>query len=431
MGPPRIAEATFWLLSSLVIFVWALSLGLDLLPFARATAGFQSFLMKHSGASILCVSLLGLGAVSMAACLSALRSRAIPQASSSILLITAVALRAVQIISDGSVSVMDANILGGIWLAAAILYYGPIRLWWLVLMPLSSLAAFTPLFWLEFYKGAPNKSLIDALVLPTAAFALGSIIIVLRDLRTKAVKNSFDLRAMKLRGCATQKELRSMELDMKTLSALLMGPSSTPVMAAPAVSLEPTETTEFNSPLFDQKASEICSFEDIDVATRQLLDDARARVQGRPVRLTLTAPTGSNLPIAIRGHLPTIAHWIQSSIQTSIDALGGFPNGAVRVTLRAGLSSVAISVEDNGRGMGELAQAKQGHSEGRMTMIEIRSDVERLGGRFDVQARLGVGARITIELPRVDAFAAASPRAARTTAATKGFGPATSSSQHA
>ena len=299
-------------------------------------------------------------------------------------------------------------------------------------MPLSSLAAFAPLTWLEFYKGVSNKTLIDALILPASAFVLGSIVIVSRELRARAVKNSLDLRALKLRGHATQKELHSMELDLKTLNALLSRPlsASTQSQLSTLDSADVFETTEFNSPLQDQKASEICSFEDIDLATRHLLDEARARVQGRPVRLTLTAPSGSNLPIAIRAHLPTLSHWIGSSIQTSIDALGGFPNGAVRVTLRTGLSMVAISIEDNGRGMGEVAQAKQARIEGRLTMSEIRTDVERLGGRFDVQARLGVGARVTIELPRVDALAMASPRPARA-GATTGFGPAASSSQHA
>ncbi len=411
---PRLAEAAFWLAAGLIILVWALLVAADLLPYVETAATFQTVLLRHSGASALLISLLFLGLISGLASLWALRSKVIPQPSASVLVITACALRAVQILSESSVSVWDANLLGALFLAAAILYHGPLRLWWTVMMPLATAAAFLPLVWLEYFKGAPNNVLIDALVLPGCAFVFASILIIIRDLRSRSMLNVIEIRQLRFRGESSMRALRSMEADMKTLTSAL---SRTAVaMAVPLSPFEElataaTETVEFTKR--GTEATETCSFDEIETLARQLLNDARNSLQGSSVRLTLTTPSGGIAPIAVRGNLATVHIWLKSSLFSSLDAVGGFPGGVVRVNLKTGLSSIALSVEDNGRGIGEAAQAKRRRLEGHLTFTEIREGVEGLGGRFDLQARLGVGARLTIELPRVDAFATL-PRSAST-----------------
>lgn len=422
--PNRLAESVFWLVSATGLALWATAIAADLLGSLHKPVALQSFLVRHSGASALLISLLLLALVSVVASLLALRSKSMPQPSASVLLVTAAALRAIQILSDGSVGIVDAEILGGLTLGSALLYYGPLRVWWTLLAPLGTATSFAPLVYLEFFKGASNAVLIDALTIPALAFVFSSALVLVRDLRARAKANVSEVRLLRARGESTMRVLRAMETDMKSLTAAL---SKSVLAPFREIETGETTTTEFVASGRAAAASETCSFDEIDTTARQVLDDARASIQGSPVRLTLTAPSGAGLPIAVRGQLSLIYVWLKSSVSQSLDSLGGFPNGVVRVNLRAGLGSIVISVEDNGRGIGESTQMKQGRVEGRLTYSEIRAAVESIGGRFDLQARLGVGARVTIELPRIDAYATP-PRAAIRAGLTAGYDPSASSS---
>jgi hypothetical protein len=407
---PRAAEAVFYVLAGAVLLAWAIALVVDLAPKFFSALNLQAALLHNSGSSALLLALVIISAVAFYGAIAALRSRSLPPPSASILLITVAALRTLEILTNADVTIADANLLGALFLAAAVLYYGPTRLWWFLLMPLAIVASFSPLVWLEFYKGASQATLVQALWIPGAAFVAGSLLIVLRELRARAVTNVTSVEVLRLRSEKTIAALRSMESELKTLRSTLSQAAPPSENAFEVENVTPLETTEFSLAL-KTEPSEACSVDEIDVAARRLLDEARAAVQGRPVKLSLTAPVGVGLPIAVRGSVSTVTAWMKSAILNSIESLGGFPDGTVRVSIRPGTSTLQILIEDNGRGIGESAQAKMGQAAERVSVVDMRAGVERLGGRFEIQARLGVGARLSIELPRVDAFAN-SPRVA-------------------
>lgn len=383
----RGAEALYYLISGLLILAWAAAVVADILVKAA----------KPYGGGTLAAALAVLALISLSGSIAALRGRAFASPTASVLLVALAALRAIQLFSIGSLTVVDADVLGGIALASAWLYFGTPRLWWLLLMPLSIAASVAPLVWLEYFRGASDAVLRASLVMPSIAFAGGSLLIVARDLRSLSRANIARVRALGSRSSTTMQSLRAMESDLKRLREILSGE---------LVELAPVTTTDFNAaPIAPPPtASETVSFDEIDASARRLLEEARAAVEGRPVRLSLTAPTGTGLPVAIRGSMSEVTAWLKSAILNSIEALGGFPDGMVRVELKPGLNTLTISVEDNGRGFGESLLSKMGQASDRMTLADVRAAVERTGGRFDIQARLGVGSRLSMELPRVDAF---------------------------
>jgi hypothetical protein len=398
----RLPEACFYFVTGATLIAWALSLVADLAPKLSSGQNLQTVLLRNAGTSTLILALTTLSVIGFLGTINTLRARSFPSPTASILLITICALRALQILTEGSVTVADANMLGGIFFAATLLYFSTPRLWWLVLMPLATIAAFSPLVWLEFLKGAPNAILLSSLIVPGFAFVSGSLLIVIRELRFRSNANVSKVWALRTRGESTMASLRAMESDLKSLRAILSGDR---------MDLGPLETTEFNVAPAQVEPSETCSFLEVDTAARRLLDEARSAVEGRPVKLSLTVPSGAGLPVAMRGSAPVVTAWMKTAILNSIESLGGFPDGMVRVSIRPSLTSLVISIEDNGRGFGESLLTKMGQTDERLSLAEIRAGVERLSGRFDIQARLGVGSRLSIELPRIDAFAT-SPRAA-------------------
>lgn len=69
--------------------------------------------------------------------------------------------------------------------------------------------------------------------------------------------------------------------------------------------------------------------------------------------------------------------------------------GVIRLSIRVGLRVLEIAIEDNGRGtLGAVGRAELAED-----IVSLRRFVESLGGRVERLARLGVGARTTIELP--------------------------------
>jgi hypothetical protein len=403
---PRLAEALFYTTAGAILLAWALTLVAQIAPKLASSTSVQNVLLRNAGGATLIFALSVLSAVALYGAVSALRARSLPAPSSSMLLVTAAALRTLQILTEGNVTLVDANILGALFLAAALLYYGQTKIWWFLLMPLALLTSFSPLAYLEYFRGASVAVLSKAVWMPLAAFAIGSILMALRELRARSVANVTQVKVLKLRGENTIGALRAMEADLKNLRSILAGE------ATEVASLKTTEFAAIPAAAASVEQTEASSVDEIDMAARRVVDEARDPGVGRPGKLSLTAPVGAGLPIAVRGSIPAITAWMKSAILTSIESLGGFPDGTVRVSIRPSISALQILVEDNGRGFGESVLAKMGQSEDRISLSDVRTAVERLGGRFEIQSRLGVGSRLSIELPRVDAFAN-SPRAPR------------------
>ena len=90
-------------------------------------------------------------------------------------------------------------------------------------------------------------------------------------------------------------------------------------------------------------------------------------------------------------------------IDHSVHSLGA-GEGIVRTSIVTGLRQVTITIEDNGFGMSEerLALAERTQN---LSFTEMRAMIAFWGGKLTRNARLGVGSRVIIELPRIDFFA--------------------------
>lgn len=131
-----------------------------------------------------------------------------------------------------------------------------------------------------------------------------------------------------------------------------------------------------------------------------------------PVQLSWSRSVDRDLPVAVQINAEDFTMVVSSLIDQAVESLGG-GEGVVRVGLHPGLRQTQVTVEDNGRGMTEeLLMRLQARglgkfplAAGRLTFKQIRALISFWGGRVDRQARLGVGSRVTVEIPRVDAFA--------------------------
>lgn len=149
----------------------------------------------------------------------------------------------------------------------------------------------------------------------------------------------------------------------------------------------------------------------------RMMDAAMAKKRsGLPmnsrVQLSWSRSVERDLPVVIQINADDFSMVVGSLIDQAIESLGG-GEGVVRVGLHPGLRQIQVTVEDNGRGMTEeLLMRLQARGLGqpplassRLSFKQIRALISFWGGRVDRQARLGVGSRVTVEIPRVDAFA--------------------------
>ncbi|RYZ75874.1 MAG: hypothetical protein EOP05_06660, partial [Proteobacteria bacterium] len=283
----------------------------------------QVLVLKNSGLTALALSTTLIAILCLSAAVMALRGKKMAQPSASVVVIAAMALRAIQLFYQGQASTLDADILAGLLMIAGLLYFGSSRLWWGVLMPLGTLACFVPLIWLEFFKGATHASLVRSLVTPATAFGLTSILIVSRELRARAQFSLTEMSKMQTRGVNLKKQMHAMETDLKSLltmisisrPAVLVSPNEilengslasvasadstsskvisdfeADVIAKPLEELGessftpaetgPLVTTEFVPESIAMLAPESSSYEDLDRAAREVLDEARAKTEG-------------------------------------------------------------------------------------------------------------------------------------------------------
>jgi hypothetical protein len=142
--------------------------------------------------------------------------------------------------------------------------------------------------------------------------------------------------------------------------------------------------------------------------------DRRAKV-----RLVLSGPSHISIPILVRAELGVLRAVVRSFVAQAIQAANG-GEGVVRIHLRVALGSLIISVEDNGRGLSEELLAKLAAKSvgGRapdtapafwgdvwcLQPKDARKLLSTFGARMDLLARLGVGTRVVIEIPRLDAY---------------------------
>jgi len=107
----------------------------------------------------------------------------------------------------------------------------------------------------------------------------------------------------------------------------------------------------------------------------------RVEVTGEPRRLTST----------VEAHLLRIA---QEAVTNALRHAGA---REIRVRLDFGGESVALRVEDDGRGF--PVSPAEGPTTGHLGLVGIRERAARMGGRLMVHSEQGVGTEVVVEVP--------------------------------
>lgn len=131
---------------------------------------------------------------------------------------------------------------------------------------------------------------------------------------------------------------------------------------------------------------------------------------GKKRRVEFVEPKFIDQRIVVSVNASDITKIVDYLMERGVHSLGG-GLGVVRLQVQAGLRSVMIVVEDNGRGMTD-DQARLALQKGvnivqvnGLTVPHIKAMLQSVKGQFDVQSRLGVGTRFELQLQRVDGFA--------------------------
>ena len=124
------------------------------------------------------------------------------------------------------------------------------------------------------------------------------------------------------------------------------------------------------------------------------LKDLSSRLEGRgglKVELEIDLPADTRLPAKLETAIFRITQEALTNVVKHADAK------TVRVTLVCRERSVALTIEDDGRG---ISQARGGN--GGFGLIGIRERVASVNGALDIESKSGAGTRLAIELPLPD-----------------------------
>jgi signal transduction histidine kinase len=112
---------------------------------------------------------------------------------------------------------------------------------------------------------------------------------------------------------------------------------------------------------------------------------------GLKVELEIDLPAGTRLPAKLETAIFRITQEALTNVVKHADAK------TVHVTLACRKRSVALAVEDDGRGFSQARGADGGFG-----LIGIRERVASVNGALDIESRSGGGTRLAIELPLAD-----------------------------
>lgn len=309
-----------------------------------------------------------------------------------------------------SLSVILLDLSGLLFLIVSAAYRGGVRMWWLGLAPLSFLLLMGPVAFTEAKSvGTPLGHLLRSALVPGLSFLGGNLLATFRDTLFRSRELTNEIGGLEAKLIAHALDLRKIGEEMTDMMGWIskneipsrfkhLNWSPVEYSLAPQV-LEP----ESNWGRIDYKSLENLVSIEVDRLSSELTDPSKIQVR-------LVYPREVPIPIETRGSAQVLRSVLRGILIQALDSLVA-GEGVIRVNIRLGMSSVFVSIEDNGRGLNEtfiLKLQEKGilpRSNGRWDLKSLRQAAEESGWRFEMQARLGVGARVILELPRVDAFA--------------------------
>lgn len=353
---------------------------------------------------------------------------------------------------------IDAS--GALFLIISFAYRGSIRAWWLFWIPVSVILLFAPMaFWERAGLISANSALRFAL-LPALGFIAGSMVSLIRDTRKISLDGTDNLELIQARVISNRAIVKNLNIQVQELICELNNKQ------ASLNSLHHDKYPEVNSDLFseydiknaiknDKKnpsddGSEVASSESAfekqansiydpvneshrehrdlknriengaNTATAAIshigihhiveyeVDQLKERLKylGLGAVVRFNSNTDSPVPLAVRSQPEILRLVVRDLLGVAVDSLlrGA---GVVTISLRPGLHSVKIEIEDNGRGLNEsmlvsLEDKGLATRTPRLSVREIRSLIAVMNWNLTIHGRLGVGSRTTLELPRVD-----------------------------
>jgi signal transduction histidine kinase len=364
-----------------------------------------------------------------------------PEASSSLRfsdLVCSVAFAALLALSVGlcgaGVTPWGNDASGVLFLLIAFVYRGSRRAWWFFWAPASLLMLFAPVFQWERTDLLVLGTALRASLLPGLGFVAGSLIAGVRDTLQLSIEGSEELQTLQARTIANRFELRRLGYQVR----LMIDALATAQFGGPLPKLQdslpkPLQESSLSSlPEPSPAANRDHSYRSINteamshVEIHGIIAEEVTRLAERMKMLRLSArirfqsSTESPVPLAVRGRPEILRTLVRDLLSVAADSLLK-GEGMLTVILRPGLRNVSFTIEDNGRGLNEAMLVKL-EDKGlatrspRLSVREIRSLSEAVGWSLAIQGRLGVGSRISLELPRVDTLAVEMSDVSRTLA---------------
>ena len=352
-------------------------------------------------------------------------------------LVCSVALAALLALSVGlcgtGVTPWGNDASGVLFLVIAVAYRGSRRAWWLFWAPVSLVMLFAPVVQWERSDLLALGSALRASLLPGLGFVAGSLIAGIRDTLQLSIEGAHELQALQARTIANRFELRRLGYQVKLMidsmaSAQFGGPLPTVPRAGGAVADgSVAANVEASADRAGADASSRVSSSRGEKAQRWINTEAMSHVEihtivseevtrlaerlkmlGLSARIRFKSSTESPVPLAVRGRPEILRTLARDLLAVAADSLLK-GEGVVTVILRPGLRVVTLTIEDNGRGLNEAMLIKLEDKglatrSARLSVREIRSLAKAIGWSLGIQGRLGVGSRIALELPRVDAL---------------------------
>ncbi len=337
------------------------------------------------------------------------------------------------ILASGPPSWSSATDISGVlFILIALTYRGSYLSWWTILGPSSLLFLMAPIAHWEM-SGAIHTpgGLMRAALTPGFAFIAGALLITARHMRTRSIEGSGDMHQLRLGLLKNLRIVRAMKHSLSDIVRKGEFHRHPVVTEEPYVASEPAlnwETQTFTieeGQLVKATESEVISYFDIkNLVSREMEALAESRRHKSGIRVNWSFPgldpQGSEgmPPLAARGSQRDLQTVLRGLLQVAAASFGESSavqpglSGVIRLTLRPTLSTLQFLIEDNGRGLSEQMMSRISPGDeptSGLSYSEIREMIREAGWKIDRQSRLGVGSRMTLELPRADS----SPRHAR------------------
>lgn len=279
-------------------------------------------------------------------------------------------------------------------------------------MPLSLLSLMAPVaVWEHSGKLTSTVDFLRAILIPGLSFLSGNLFATFRDTIQTAQEGLIEIGDLKSRVRAGSQELRKMEAEMTDIIEWISNKPREGANEFQNSGWEPIDLAIDWNAIHNDDDSSTIGHQELTQILRSEMDRLSATLTDRPkIHLGFASPREFKVPVSIKGQPAALILIVRNLLLQAQRAIAD-TEGVIRLSMRPGLRSISISIEDNGRGLNELLVHKLEstgvvkHSPGELSLYEIRRNVEACGWRMEMLARLGVGARVTIEIPRSDAFA--------------------------